>query len=107
GEALGIAAHELRQPASVIYGLTTTLVHQRAALSDEQLDEVVRRLHRQAERLVGVLDETLDLDRIRRASPTPVRSPVALATAVSEALAVAAPPSGVRVSVAIPEEGLA
>lgn len=106
GEALGIAAHELRQPASVIYGLATTLVHQRAALSDEQLDEVLRRLHRQAERLVGVLDETLNLDRIRRATTAPVRSPVELATAIREALAVAAPPAGSRVGVAVPE-GLA
>ncbi|HEU5001357.1 MAG TPA: hybrid sensor histidine kinase/response regulator [Actinomycetota bacterium] len=101
-EVLVIAAHELRQPAAVIYGLASTLCHQRATLTDEQLDEVVRRLHRQAERLVALLNETLDLDRIQRAEAPPELCTIELASAVERALTLAQPPPGVQVSVAIP-----
>lgn len=100
-DVLAIAAHELRQPASVIYGLSSTLVHLRGALSEEQLDEILRRLHRQAERLVSVLEDTLDLNRIRRAELTPTLSSIDLATAVDQALDVAPPPTGTHVSVTI------
>lgn len=100
-DTLAIAAHELRQPASVILGLSSTLMHLRGALSGEQLEEVIHRLHRQAERLVGVLEETLDLNRIRRAVHTPTLAPIDLATAVDQALAVAPPPAVTQVSVAI------
>lgn len=102
-EALAIAAHELRQPAGAIYGLAAMLANQRDALSGEEVDEVVARLHNQAERLVAVLDETLDLDRIRRTKAPPGLTTVDLASAVREALALVSPPEGVRVSVAIPE----
>lgn len=100
-DIIGIAAHELRQPASVIYGLACTLKQMRGELTAELLDELVVRLHRQAERLVGVLDDTLDLNRINGASARVELVAVELSTVVDRALSAAAPPAGVHVSVAI------
>ena len=101
-EILSIAAHELRTPATVILGLASMLAAGRVKLPSDQLDEAIAVLDRQAHRLVGMLEDLLDVTRMRRGRLEVSLDSVELTEAVAAATAVAPPPEGVHVSVAAP-----
>jgi CheY-like chemotaxis protein len=101
-EILSIAAHELRTPSTVILGLASTLAAGRTHMTDEQVGESIVVLDRQAHRLVGMLQDLLDVTRIRRGRLEIALDSIDLSEAIAGALAAAAPPENVHVSVAAP-----
>lgn len=58
-----LAAHELRAPATVIHGISTTLA-QRDGLDARQVALLHDLLHEQTGRLVQLMDQLLDLSRL-------------------------------------------
>ncbi|MEN3342109.1 MAG: two-component system, OmpR family, sensor histidine kinase MtrB [Actinomycetota bacterium] len=74
-----LASHELRTPAAAIYGAVQTLDARDADLTAEQRGELRRMLSQQAQRLVELVDNLLDLSRLEADSIriAPVRTDVA------------------------------
>jgi signal transduction histidine kinase len=77
-EFIALAAHELRTPASIVYGLAATLHERRDDLEPDVVDELVINLHQQSERMRRVVDQLLDLSRLDagRISIEPERLPL-------------------------------
>ena len=61
---VAMASHELRTPATSVYGVLTTLASRGESLSREVRDELLRTGVQQGERLRRLLDELLDLSRL-------------------------------------------
>jgi signal transduction histidine kinase len=61
---ISIASHELRTPASAVYGAATTLERLADRLDPEQDAQLRRVLAEQSERLVVLLEQLLDLSRL-------------------------------------------
>ena len=61
---VAIASHELRTPATSVYGVLTTLARHGDELSPEVRDELLRTGVEQGERLRRLLEELLDLSRL-------------------------------------------
>jgi signal transduction histidine kinase len=59
-----LAAHELRGPASSIYGLAATLRGRRAELSAERAEELLETLYQQSDRLRRLVEQLLDLSQL-------------------------------------------
>ncbi|MDB5817040.1 MAG: hypothetical protein JWQ11_680, partial [Rhizobacter sp.] len=59
---LSTAAHELRTPMTSIYGFAELLI--KRPLSQEQRDDMLHTIHRQAGTLIDLINELLDLARI-------------------------------------------
>jgi len=60
---VAIASHELRTPATSVYGVLATLVN-REGLSEETRQQLLQSGYEQAERLRRLLEELLDLSRL-------------------------------------------
>jgi CheY-like chemotaxis protein len=101
-EILSVAAHELRTPATVILGLASTLVARRWRMPEEQIEDAIIRLDRQAHRLAGLIEDLLDYSRIQRGVMDVTLDSLELLPAIEAALGAAPPPDGVRVEVAVP-----
>jgi signal transduction histidine kinase len=63
-EFVALAAHELRTPATAIYGLAATLKERGSDLSSEALEEVRDTLFAQADRMRRLVEQLLDLSRL-------------------------------------------
>jgi signal transduction histidine kinase len=61
---IGFASHELRTPATVIYGVLETLRSRRQQLSDEQVAELEETLYTQSVRMKDLLERLLDLSML-------------------------------------------
>jgi signal transduction histidine kinase len=89
---VAIASHELRTPATSVYGVLKTLGARGGQLNEELRDELVRVGVEQGERLRRLLEELLDLSRLDaraiNVEPRPVVLKSALADVVHGALAV-------------------
>src|SRR5438067_11211670 len=77
-EFIALAAHELRTPASIVYGLAATLHERRDNLAPDVVDELMINLHQQSERMRRVVDQLLDLSRLDagRINVAPERLPL-------------------------------
>lgn len=64
-EMLATVSHELRTPAALIVGLAATLAESRDRMSSAQVTDAFQRLERQAGRLVRLLDDMLDVSKIK------------------------------------------
>lgn len=64
-EFLSVASHELRTPLSVINGFAEILVRERLGPLNDEQKRRVRKILMQAQRLNRIVDELLDLSRIR------------------------------------------
>jgi two-component system OmpR family sensor kinase len=73
---LTAVSHELRTPLTTLLGNSLTLERNRAALSVEVQDELIRGLGRNALKLQRLLEDLLDLDRLTRGILEPVRTRV-------------------------------
>jgi signal transduction histidine kinase len=73
-EFVALAAHELRTPATTVYGLAATLAHRQ--LPAEMVDQLQRTLHEQAERMSRLVEQLLDMSRLDatsiRVNPEPM-----------------------------------
>jgi signal transduction histidine kinase len=63
-EFIALASHELRTPATAVYGIAWTLVERAGTLPEEQLAELRTTLLGQANRLRTLVDQLLDLSRL-------------------------------------------
>ncbi len=64
-EFLSVASHELRTPLSVINGFAEILVREKLGILNEEQKRRVRKILMQGQRLNRIVDELLDLSRIR------------------------------------------
>jgi signal transduction histidine kinase len=62
------ASHELRSPVAVVHGLASTLHLRSSELVPEQVRELAGALHAQSARLLGLIDQLLDLSRAESGS---------------------------------------
>ncbi len=84
---VAIASHELRTPATSVFGVLATLVERGDALSPETSEELLRVGYEQAGRLTRLLEQLLDLSRLdARAIPVAPR-PVALRRLLADLVA--------------------
>jgi signal transduction histidine kinase len=100
---VAIASHELRTPASSVYGVLATLVERADELSADTKELLLRSGYEQAERLRRLLEELLDLSRLDaraiRAHPRPVVLRSVLKRIVSESA-----PDDAPVKLEVPED---
>ena len=61
---VAIASHELRTPATSVYGLLTTLRARKHQLDEEQRDELEEAAWEQSDRLRRLIEQLLDLSRL-------------------------------------------
>jgi two-component system, OmpR family, sensor histidine kinase VicK len=61
-EFLSMAAHELRTPMVSIFGFTELMMHR--PMNDTQRQDLLGRIHRQSQAMMGIINELLDLARI-------------------------------------------
>jgi signal transduction histidine kinase len=81
---VAIASHELRTPATSVYGVLTTLLERDAELSDELRRELLRVGVEQGERLRRLLEELLDLSQLDSSGVSVEATPLALASALRQ-----------------------
>jgi signal transduction histidine kinase len=85
-EFVALAAHELRTPATTVYGLAATLAHRQ--LPPEMVDQLQRTLHEQAERMSRLVEQLLDMSRLDatsiRVNPEPMHLKSELQSIVKE-----------------------
>jgi Osmosensitive K+ channel histidine kinase len=100
---VAIASHELRTPATSVYGILKTLFERDAQLEAGLRREMLRVGVEQGERLTRLLEELLDLSRLDsrglNVRPRPLVLASVLGEIVSEAL-----PTGTSVEVHVPED---
>jgi signal transduction histidine kinase len=61
---VAIASHELRTPATAVYGIATTLRSRRDSLPPEQIEVLEETLWSQSDRLRRLIEQLLDLSRL-------------------------------------------
>ena len=77
-EFVSTAAHEIRGPTSVIYGIAKTLVERKETLDRETHGELVASLHDASVRLARLTDDLLDFSRLESAPAEIVAEPLRL-----------------------------
>jgi signal transduction histidine kinase len=97
---VAIASHELRTPATAVYGVLATLVERGHELSDDVRETLLLAGYEQGERLRVLLEDLLDLSRLDAAAINVEPKPVVLHTLV-EGLARKAVPLGTDVDVRV------
>jgi signal transduction histidine kinase len=76
---LSTASHELKTPLSTVIAYAELLEENDADLTREQRGEFLRRLHGEAGRLLGLIEDILDLSRIESGKLSLRRRPMSLA----------------------------
>jgi signal transduction histidine kinase len=100
-EFVALAAHELRTPATTVYGLAATLAHRE--LPPEQVDELQQTLHVQAERMSRLVEQLLDMSRLDAASIRVSPEPLALKAELEQIVKASAPGREGDVEVDVPD----
>ena len=99
---VAIASHELRTPASSVYGVLTTLAEHGENLSPELRAELITTGVEQGERLKRLLEELLDLSRLDsrgiRVDPKPLVLGSVLSEIVTETI-----PGGPPIEIDVPD----
>jgi signal transduction histidine kinase len=83
---VAIASHELRTPATSVYGVLKTLVERGPELNEELREELLRVGVEQGERLRRLLEELLDLSRLDARAINVEPRPVVLKAALADAI---------------------
>jgi signal transduction histidine kinase len=81
---VAIASHELRTPATSVYGVLRTLADRSGELTEELREELLRVGVEQGERLRRLLEELLDLSRLDARAIIVEPRPLVLKTAVAD-----------------------
>jgi signal transduction histidine kinase len=98
---VAIASHELRTPATGVYGVLATLAHHGDALTPELRDELLRTGLEQGERLRRLLEELLDLSRLDARVIMVDPQPIVVRTVLEE-IAREAVPQGTQLAIDVP-----
>jgi len=96
---VAIASHELRTPATAVYGVLKTLADRGPELAEDLREELLRVGVEQGERLRRMLEELLDLSRLDAKAINVEPRPVALRAALADIVAGALPNNGVELDV--------
>ena len=96
---VAIASHELRTPATSVYGVLKTLAERGTELSEDLREELLRVGVEQGERLRRLLEELLDLSRLDAKAIDVSPRPVALRAALADVVAGALPDGDVELDV--------
>jgi signal transduction histidine kinase len=99
---VAIASHELRTPATSIYGALTTLVH-RLELPQATRDQLIEMAYQQSDRMRRLIEQLLDLSRLDARAIQVVPRPIVLSSVFGEIVAAAVPP-GSHVEVDVPAD---
>ena len=97
---VAIASHELRTPATAVYGVLSTLARRGDAISGELRGQLLRMGVEQGERLRRLLDELLDLSRLDADAVTVNPKPIVVHSVLEEIAAATIPP-GTSVTVEV------
>ena len=100
---VAVASHELRTPATSIYGITATLRHRGDELTQETRTELEETLWTQVNRLRLLIEQLLDLSRLDASAISVEPQPIGLRALLTEVAAETARDADVRIDVA---EGL-
>ena len=100
---VAIASHELRTPATSVYGVLTTLASRGDDLTPELRDELLRIGCEQGERLTRLLEELLDLSRLDARGVKVDPKPLVLSSVLEE-IAAEAIPAGVELELDVPRD---
>jgi signal transduction histidine kinase len=102
-EFIALAAHELRTPATTVFGLAATLHERRGVLPPETVAELEDTLYEQADRMRRLVDQLLDLSRLDAdyVEITPQKIP--LRKCIEEIVDAVAANARDQVEVAVPE----
>jgi signal transduction histidine kinase len=103
---VAIAAHELRTPATSVYGVLVTLLERDGQLDDDLRRELLRVGVEQGERLRRLLEELLDLSRLDAREVTVKPKPLKLARVLKE-IVLEVLPNGATVEVDVPDDVVA
>ena len=96
---VAIASHELRTPATSIYGIAATLKHQRDKLTPETREELEDTLWEQAVRFRTLIEQLLDLSRLDEKAIRIEPQPLNLRELLADIAADTAPEADVRIDV--------
>jgi signal transduction histidine kinase len=99
---VAIASHELRTPATTVYGALTTLVERRE-LAPETREELLVAAHQQSDRMRRLIEQLLDLSRLDARAISVVARPIVL-NGVLRDIAAAAAPNGPEVQLDVPDD---
>jgi signal transduction histidine kinase len=100
---IAIASHELRTPATSVYGVLTTLERRGDELTPEVRDLLLRTGVEQGERLRNLLEELLDLSRLDSGAIKVDPKPLVVRTVLEQIAHLAVPP-GTPVSFDVPPD---
>ena len=96
---VAIASHELRTPATSVYGIAATLKHQRNKLAPEDREELEDTLWEQAVRFRTLIEQLLDLSRLDAKAIRIEPQPLGLRELLAGIAAETAPEADVRIDV--------
>jgi signal transduction histidine kinase len=99
---VSIASHELRTPATSIYGALTTLV-QRLELPPETREELIQMAYQQSDRMRRLIEQLLDLSRLDARAIRVVPHPIVLSSVLAEIVS-GSVPQGLRADVDVPAD---
>ena len=99
---VAIASHELRTPATSIYGALTTLV-QRLELPPETREELIQMAYQQSDRMRRLIEQLLDLSRLDARAIRVVPHPIVLSSVLAEIVS-GSVPQGLRADVDVPPD---
>ena len=88
---VAVASHELRTPATAVYGILTTLREREGTLDDEVRRQLERTAWEQADRMRRLIDQLLDLSRLDAHSVTIDPQPLVLRQVLEEVVEATAP----------------
>ncbi len=101
---IALASHELRTPAAVIYGISSTLELRGESLTDDQVGDLRRALFDQSERLRRLVDQLLDLSRLEADAIAIRPEPMRVRERVESLVATLAPEHAGSVEVDVPAD---
>ena len=102
-EFISVAAHEVRTPASVIYGVAETLAHRRASLDPSEVDALVDAFYDASVRLARLTEELLDYSRVESYSRELRLQPLNLRSVITQAVRGLSPGGEGDIEIEIPD----
>jgi signal transduction histidine kinase len=102
-EFISVAAHEVRTPASVIYGVAETLAHRRGSLEPAEVDALVEAFYDASVRLARLTEELLDYSRVESYSRQLRLESLNLRSVIAQAVSGLAPGGEEEIEIEIPD----
>jgi K+-sensing histidine kinase KdpD len=102
-EFISVAAHEVRTPASVIYGVAETLAHRRGSLEPAEVDALVEAFYDASVRLARLTEELLDYSRVESYARELRLEPLNLRSVISQAVSGLSTQGGRDIEIEIPD----